>query len=60
MAPLDDVGERPRREAVDGAHHLEAGARLVVLVQQLAPEPVHHRQHRSYSKGKGAGVEIVR
>ena len=46
MAPLDEVGERARGQPVDGAHHLEAGARLVVLVQQLPPEPVHHRQHR--------------
>ena len=58
VAPLDDVGQRPRREAVDGAHDLEAGARLVVLVQQLPPEPVHHRQHRRYSKD--AGIDIQR
>ena len=45
VAPLDDVRQGARGQAVDGAHDLEAGARLVVLVQQLATEPVHHRQH---------------
>ena len=44
VAPLDHVGQRVGGQAVDGAHHLEAGARLVVLVQQLPPEPVQYSQ----------------
>ncbi len=50
VPPLYDLRQWPGRESVHGAHDLEGGANLVVLVKQLAAETVHHSQNRSYKR----------
>ncbi len=57
LPPLDDLRQRPGRQPVHSAHDLERGPRLVVLVQQLAPEAVHHGQLRGWGRKEKEHVE---
>ena len=43
MPPLDDLRQGALRELVHFAHHFEAGAHFVELVQKLSTESVHYR-----------------